>query len=69
MNWQTQKICADAGEYELIIEKQKTNWQCEQTLESWKWSVIYHGSVIASGSNNSLEEAKKKAQANTPSST
>ena len=66
MNWQTQKMCTDVGKYELIIEKQKTDWECDQKRESWKWIIVYHGSVIASGSVNSLEEAQKLAELNVP---
>lgn len=64
--WQVQKICTDIDNYELSIEKQKTDWECSQKIESWKWSVAYHGSIIARGSVNSIEEAKEKAIANTP---
>ena len=65
-DWQVQKICADIQDYELIVEKQKNNWSCEQMLESWKWIISYHGSVVASGSINSMEEAKALAIANIP---
>lgn len=66
MSWTAQKLCTDIGEYELIVEKQKYNWECEQKMESWRWSVIYHGTVVASGSVNDVEEAKIKAEANVP---
>lgn len=66
--WQVQKICLDVQDYELSIEKQKTHWNCEQTRESWKRVVAYHGSIVASGSVNSVEEAKIKAVANLPCS-
>lgn len=66
MEWQTQKLCTDIGDYELIVEKQKRDWECDQSSESWKWNVIYHGSIIASGSVNDVEEAKQKAEANVP---
>ena len=65
-NWQVQKMCADAGDYELVVEKQKTDWACSQKRESWKWIVSYHGSVVASGSVNDPEEAKDIAIANIP---
>ena len=68
MSWQAQKLCTDVGDYELVVEKQKRNWECEQTFESWKWSVIYHGTVVSSGSVNDVEEAKIKAQASVPES-
>jgi len=68
LDWQEQKLCSDIGDYELIVEKQKRDWECEQTSESWKWTVVYHGSVISSGSVNDVEEAKQKAEANVPDS-
>ena len=66
MSWQEQRLCTDVGEYELIVEKQKRNWECEQSVESWKWSVIYHGTMVSSGYGNDVEEAKIKAQKNVP---
>lgn len=68
MAWIAQKLCTDIGEYELVVEKQKKNWECSQEIESWKWMTVYHGSVIASGSVNDMEEAKIKAEANVPAS-
>lgn len=64
--WQVQKICTDIEEYELSVEKQKRDWECDQTRESWKWVVSYHGSVVASGSVNSSDEAMVLAVANVP---
>lgn len=66
VSWSTQRMCTDVGDYELIVERQKRNWECEQKSESWKWSVVYHGSVLSSSSVNDLEEAKQKALANVP---
>lgn len=68
LEWQAQKLCTDIGEYELIVEKQKQHWECEQKMESWKWSVVYHGTVVASGSVNDVEEAKTKAEKSVPES-
>lgn len=65
-NWIVQKLCTDIENYELIVEKQKTHWECEQKRESWKWIVSYHGSVVASGSVNSSDEAMARAYANVP---
>ena len=65
-DWIVQKSCKDVGDYELVIEKQKTNWNCEQKNESWKWSISYHGSIVSSGSVQSVEQAKKTAEANVP---
>lgn len=66
MNWKQQKLCTDVGDYELVVEQQKRDWQCEQKNESWKWMVIYHGSVTASGSVNNLDQARELAEANVP---
>lgn len=68
MNWQQQSLCTDIGDYELIVEKQKRDWKCEQATESWKWLVVYHGSIVASGSVNDMELAMKQAEANVPQS-
>lgn len=66
MVWQIQKACKDAGEYELVIERQKNTFHCEQKIESWKWAVNYHGAQIASGSSNGAEAAKELAETNVP---
>lgn len=66
MTWQTQRMCRDQGEYELIVEKEKNHWECEQKRESWKWSVVYHGTIVSSGSVNKMEEAQAKAMASVP---
>ena len=65
-DWQIEKACTDIGDYELSIEKQKTDWQCEQNHNSWKWVVSYHGSIVASGSVAEPEEAKILAIKNCP---
>lgn len=64
--WITQKMCTDVGDYELIVEQQKTHWQCKQTRESWKWLISYHGSVVSSGSVGDAETAQQVALANIP---
>lgn len=65
--WNTQKLCTDVGEYELLVEKQKIHAGCEQpNHSSWKWSVAYHGAQVASGSVNKMEDAQKAALANVP---
>lgn len=66
IKWITQKECTDIGDYELIVEKQKSSWNCEQKRESWKWIVSYHGSIVSRGSVNSAEEARRSALANMP---
>lgn len=64
--WQVQKMCTDIEDYELAIEKQKTDWECEQKRESWKWSVSYHGSIVARGAAQSPDEAMTQAYGNVP---
>jgi Holliday junction resolvase-like predicted endonuclease len=66
VKWTIQKMCVDIGEYELIVEKEKSHWNCEQKRESWKWLISYHGSIVASGSQNSVETAQEFALANMP---
>ena len=66
LDWQTQKLCADKDEYELVIEKQKRDWNCEQRVESWKWIISYHGSVVSSGAVNNVDDAKQMALQNLP---
>tara|TARA_R100001143_G_C3291379_1_gene101399 strand:- start:266 stop:505 length:240 start_codon:yes stop_codon:yes gene_type:complete len=66
VEWTIQKMCVDIDEYELIVEKEKSHWNCQQKRESWKWLVSYHGSIVASGSQNSVETAKEFALANMP---
>ncbi|MFP4314265.1 MAG: hypothetical protein ACLFR0_08055 [Alphaproteobacteria bacterium] len=65
-NWQIEKLCKDVNDYELSIEKQKTDWSCSQSYESWKWSVAFHGSIVASGLENSPDAAKEKALTSMP---
>lgn len=66
MQWQVQKACIDVGDYELVVEKQKKDWNCAQTHESWKWLVNYHGAITSQGAANSFEEAKTFAEKNVP---
>lgn len=61
VQWVVQKECTDIGEYELTVEKQKTDWECEQKRQSWKWTVDYHGSITASGTSHNKEDAQKAA--------
>ncbi len=64
--WEVQKICKDINDYELSLEKQKTDWECEQKRQSWKWIVSYHGTIVASGSSSTPEEASVRATENVP---
>ena len=66
MNWQTQKLCTDINHYELVVERQKSSWHCEQRHESWRWSVAYHGAVVAQGQAPSEDDARVLAEKNVP---
>jgi len=66
MTWQVQKVCTDINSYEITVEKQKNHWKCEQARESWKWSIAYHGSIVATGVHNDLEAAKEIALQSVP---
>lgn len=65
-DWEIQKICKGVGDYELSLEKQKTDWECEQARQSWKWIVSYHGTIVSSGSSSTPEEACVRATENVP---
>jgi len=65
-DWVVQRMCTDIQDYELIVELEKSHWNCEQPRESWKWIVSYHGSIVARGSVNDCEEARKMALQNVP---
>ncbi len=67
MEWEAQKLCTDAGDYELLVEKQKQDWECDQPMDAWKWAVVYHGTIVASGTTNDVIEAQRIAEASVPS--
>lgn len=66
MTWQIQKMCADNGNYELVIERMKNSWHCEQSVEGWRWTVAYHGAVVSQGSALDEEQARILAEKNVP---
>ena len=66
MNWVVEKACTDVAEYELVVEKQKSQWQCDQSRESWSWRINRHGMIVAQGVMSSREAAQEAAQANLP---
>lgn len=66
MEWQPEKLCSSAGDYDLLVERFKNGYQCEQARESWKWRVIRSGVVIAQGPAQDLEQAQAMAIANLP---
>ena len=69
MNWMPQRLCTDIHDYELIVEKQKSSWNCEQKVESWRWNVAYRGAVVAQGQAKSMEDAQILAEKNVPGNT
>lgn len=66
MNWQIQKMCTDINNYELVIERQKSSWHCEQSVEAWRWTVAYHGAVVSQGSAGDESQARALAEKNVP---
>ena len=66
MEWQPEKMCSTAGEYNLMVERYKNGYECEQAHDSWKWRVIHSGVVLAQGMTNDLEAAQKLAESNLP---
>ncbi len=64
--WVAMKHCTDIGDYALVVEQQKTHWNCEQKVESWKWRIDYHGAVVAQGITDSCEKAQVLAVENVP---
>lgn len=66
MTWYIQKLCTNIGEYELVIEAQKKSWRCEHEHSRWRWSVIFHGTIVTSGYAADQEVAKKRARESLP---
>ncbi|MBO0335342.1 hypothetical protein J0X12_17100 [Sneathiella sp. CAU 1612] len=66
MEWEAQRLCTEAGDYELFVEKQKLDWECDQPIDQWKWAVVIHGTIVASGTAKDLEGAQRIAEASIP---
>jgi hypothetical protein len=66
MEWEAHRLCTKVGEYELFVEKQKQDWECDQPLDQWKWAVVFHGTIVASGVTADMEDAKRIAEASVP---
>ena len=66
MSWHIQRLCTDVGDYELVVEKQKKTWECEQKAERWRWNVVFHGTILSSGFASGQEEAKGRALSSVP---
>lgn len=66
ISWENQRLFTDVGDYELVVEKQKRNWECEQQADVWKWAVVYHGTIVVSGTTGDEDLAKSTAIDNVP---
>lgn len=66
MKWVAQKLCTEAGDYELFVEKQKQDWECDEPMDLWKWAVVFHGTIVASGATRDMEDAQRIAEASIP---
>lgn len=66
MEWQPEKMCSSKGEYDLLVERFKNGYHCEQTNQSWKWRIIRSGVVISQGVSDNLDTARKMAESNLP---
>ena len=49
IQWQAVRHCTDYGDYELVVEQQKCQWQCEQKTGAWLWRINYHGAITGQG--------------------
>lgn len=66
MDWKAEKLCSTAGDYDLLIERFKHGYQCEQKNDSWKWRVIRSGVILSQGVAVDQEHAQKLAESNLP---
>lgn len=66
MEWQAEKLCSVSGDYDLLVERFKNGYQCEQTTDTWKWRVIHSGVVLAQGISADVDAAQKMAESNVP---
>lgn len=66
MDWQPEKLCSTVGDYDLLIERFKNGYHCEQASDSWKWRIIRSGIVISQGTAADIDAAQKLAESNIP---
>ncbi len=66
MNWQPEKMCSTMGDYNLLVERFKHGYECNQGTDSWKWRVIHSGVVLSQGSSEDVATAQKMAESNVP---
>lgn len=66
MEWKPEKLCSSKNNYELLVERFKNGYECQQSSESWKWRVIHSGIVMSQGVARDMDAAQKMAEANIP---
>jgi hypothetical protein len=66
MNWTPEKLCAEAGHYDLLVERHKNGYHCRQNNGSWRWAIVHNGVVMSQGTAHELETAQKMAESNLP---
>jgi len=66
MEWQPEKMCSTAGDYNLLVERFKNGYECEQASDTWRWRVIHSGVVISQGTSIDVDTARKMAESNVP---
>ncbi len=67
MEWQPEKMCSSKGEYDLWVERLKTDYRCDHKNDSWKWRIIHSGVILSQGLAHNIESAQKMAESNLPS--
>lgn len=66
MEWKAEKLCSSSGDYDLLVERFKHGYHCEDQSESWKWRVVHSGVVLAQGTSGNMDAAQKMAESNLP---
>lgn len=59
-------MCSTAGDYDLLVERFKHGYHCEQKSDSWKWRIIRSGVIMSQGTAADVEAAQKMAESNVP---
>lgn len=65
MEWTPEKLCTTVGDYDLMVERYKHGYHCNQHA-GWKWRVIYSGVVLSQGTSEDAEAARKMAESKIP---
>ena len=66
MDWKMEKLCAAAGDYDLLVERHKNGYHCRQSNDSWRWRIVRNGVITSQGTAHELETAQKMAESNLP---